>query len=117
MKSISYFISPLQRSVSFHIGKSQSDNFAVIDSGTPDDLWFHAGGKESSCHVVCSVPADIPPKNLRYLVKTGALLCKQHTQRLKSAQKVEIIYTQLRNIAKTDRPGTVIAQHTKSVVI
>ena len=58
MKTEAVFIQALDREIMFHIGKSQKENFAVIDMGAEDDLWFHAKD-ESSCHVVCEIPNDI----------------------------------------------------------
>lgn len=115
MKHESVYISGLNASISFVIGQSAADNFAVIDAASPDDIWFHAGGNESSCHVIAEIPEVIDKKHLRYIVKAGAVLCRQHTNRLKSAKNVEFIYTQVRNVAKTAVPGSVIAQHTKSI--
>ena len=115
MKRESIFIAPLKRTISFLVGQCQSDNFAVIDAAAPDDLWFHAGGNESSCHVIAEIPGDIDKKDLRYIVKAGVVLCRQHTNRLKSAKNVEFIYTHVRNVAKTNIPGRVIAQNTKSI--
>ena len=117
MKRESVYISALNSSVSFVVGQSAADNFAVIDAASPDDMWFHAGGNESSCHVIAEISGVIDKKQLRYIVKAGAVLCRQHTNRLKSAKNVEIIYTQVRNVAKTTIPGSVIATNTKSVRI
>jgi predicted ribosome quality control (RQC) complex YloA/Tae2 family protein len=115
MKHEYVFIAPLKRNISFIIGQCQSDNFAVIDAAAPDDLWFHAGGNEPSCHVIAQIPGDIDKKDLRYIVKAGAVLCRQYTNRLKSAQNVEFIYTQTQNITKTNIPGRVIAEKVKSI--
>ena len=102
MKEESIFIQALDREILFYIGKSQKENFAVIDMGSEDDLWFHAKD-ESSCHVVCEIPddIDIDKKELQSIIKTGALLCKNNTNKLKSVKNVEIVYTQIKNITKT----------------
>ena len=117
MKHESVFISPLKRNISFVIGQCQSENFDVIDASAPDDLWFHAGGNESSCHVIAKISGDINinKKDMRYIIKAGVVLCRQHTNRLKSAKNIDFIYTHVRNVAKTDVPGRVIAQHTKTI--
>ena len=116
MKTETIFIQPIKREITFHIGKTQSENFEVIDKGTDDDLWFHANGV-SSCHVVCNLPNDIDKKDLRYIVTVGALLCKNNTNKLKSLKNVEITYTQIKNITKTNVPGCVETQNTKKIVI
>ena len=115
MKTENIFIDALKREVIFYIGKSQSDNFKVIDLGKEDDLWFHAKN-ESSCHVVCELPEDIDKKELRYIIKVGALLCKNNTNKLKSFKNVEIIYTQIKNITKTSVEGCVLTNNTKTVI-
>ena len=115
MKEESIFIQALDREILFYIGKSQKENFAVIDMGSENDLWFHAKDI-TSCHVVCLLSdTDIDKKDLRYIIKTGALLCKNNTNKLKSMKNVEIIYTQIKNITKTKIPGCVETQNVKTV--
>lgn len=114
MKTENIFINGLKREIIFYIGKNQSENFEVIDKGTNDDLWFHAADV-SSCHVVCQVPLDIDKKGLRYIIITGALLCKNNTNKLKTMKNVNIVYTKIRNIVKTDVPGCVVTKDTKVV--
>jgi len=114
MKTESIFIQALKREIVFYIGKNQNENFQVIDKGNEDDLWFHAKN-ESSCHVVCELPDDINKKDLRYIIKEGALLCKNSTNKLKSLKNVEIIYTQIKNITKTNVAGCVITSKTKII--
>jgi hypothetical protein len=60
--------------------------------------------------------ADIDKKELRYVIKTGALLCKNNTNKLKSIKNVEIIYTQIKNITKTDIDGCVLTQNVKTII-
>ena len=114
MKTEIVFINALKREVIFYIGKNQSENFEVIDKGANDDLWFHAADL-SSCHVVCQVPADIDKKELRYIVTTGALLCKNNTNKLKTMKNVNITYTKISNIVKTDVPGCVVTKDAKMI--
>ena len=116
MKIEKILIQGLDREITFIIGKNKSDNFAVIDMGSENDLWFHAKDI-TSCHVVCLLSdTDIDKKDLRYIIKTGALLCKNNTNKLKSMKNVEIIYTQIKNITKTNVEGCVITQNAKSIL-
>lgn len=112
------FIQGLGFDVLFHIGKKQSDNFKAIDKGKPTDLWFHAKDI-SSCHVVCILPDSISKKELKYIIKMGALLCKQHTNKLKTIRNVEFIYTEIRNITKTEQDGCVLTltSNTKTICV
>ena len=50
------------------------------------------------------------------IIKTGAILCKNNTNKLKSISHIPIIYTQIKNITKTNIPGCVLTQNTKTIV-
>lgn len=111
------------RDVIFHIGKKQSDNFKVIDMGKTSDVWFHAK-HVPSCHVVCVLPEDEyeneyedrDKKFLKRVLKKGIQLCKQHTNKIKGLQNVEFVYTEIKNITKTETDGCVITEKTKTLV-
>ena len=117
MKTEIIFIKGLNQEITFYIGKNQNENFDVIDKGKSDDLWFHAKN-ESSCHVVCDIPEDTiqNKKMLSYIIKTGALLCKQNTNKLKSQSNVEFIYTLCKNITKTKVQGCVLTTDSKTII-
>ena len=115
MKTETIMIQGLNREITFCIGKNQSDNYDVIDKGESNDLWFHSKNG-SSCHVVCKVPTDIQKKQISYIIKMGALLCKQNTNKLKTEKKVEIIYTLCKNIIKTEVAGCVITKNSKTII-
>ena len=114
MKTENIFIEAIKREFTFYIGKNKNENFEVIDNASVDDLWFHAKD-ESSCHVVCEMPDDINKKELKYIIKVGALLCKNNTNKLKNISNIEIIYTQIKNVTKTSIPGCVTTQNTKII--
>lgn len=116
MKTEIITIQSLKREITFYIGKSKEDNFAVIDAGNENDLWFHASN-DSSCHVVCEVPDNIDRSDMKYIIKMGALLCKNNTNKLKTQKNVEIIYTQIKNITKTAIAGCVQTTNTKTIII
>ena len=116
MKTEIITIQPLKREITFYIGKSKEDNFDVIDAGNENDLWFHAS-HESSCHIVCEVPDNIDRSDMRYIIKMGALLCKNNTNKLKTQKNVKIIYTQIKNITKTAIAGCVQTTNTKTIII
>ena len=114
MKTENIYIQALKREVTYYIGKTQNENFEVIDKGTQNDIWFHAK-HISSCHVVAMIPENIHKDEMRYIIKMGALLCKSNTNKLKSERKVEIIYTCIKNIQKTEVAGCVITSNTKTI--
>lgn len=101
--------------VLFYIGKSREENHGLLDLAKPEDLWFHLGG-ESSAHVIGVVPSGLPRKHLSYIVKRGALLCKQHTAKVANHKNVAVIYTRVRNVSKTQTPGEVITHDTQLIV-
>lgn len=115
MKTENIFIDPIEKEITYYIGKNQKENFDVIDKGNMNDLWFHANNI-SSCHVVCNVPENITKKELHYIIKKGALLCKNNTNKLKNIKNVEITYTCIKNIVKTNIPGCVITENVKTII-
>jgi predicted ribosome quality control (RQC) complex YloA/Tae2 family protein len=110
------FVQGLNEEITFHIGKSPSGNFEIIDNADEDDLWFHVDN-ESSCHVVASIPENMDRKDIRYIMKQGAVLCKQNSKFKKSKTKTNIIYTKIKNVEKTDIPGKVEVSDGKNIRI
>ena len=93
--------------VIYYIGTDAKDNFDVIDKGKPNDYWFHANNC-SSCHIVAKLPEWIHNKReLKTILKRGALLCKQNTNRLSRSDNVEIVYTKVKNVTKMKVAGQV----------
>ncbi len=101
--------------VVYYIGTNAVDNFATTDKGAPDDYWFHAKGV-SSCHVVAKIVESVDKRTLHTIIKRGALICKQNTSKLKSLEKVEFIYTKVKNVVKMDTPGLVTLTNEKTIV-
>jgi predicted ribosome quality control (RQC) complex YloA/Tae2 family protein len=116
MKEENITIKGLNRVIKFYIGKNQNENFDVIDMGESNDLWFHAN-EISSCHVLAKVPSDLNKKEIRYIIKMGAYLCKINTNKLKILNNVEIVYTEIKNIQKTEIPGCVKISNRKIIKI
>lgn len=118
MKTENIYFSNINMNITFHIGKSAQDNVDVIDAADPNDIWFHIKN-DSSCHVVAVMPPEkMNKKELHTIIKKGALLCKQNTNKVASSNKmIEIIYTPIKNICKTDILGQVIVHTSKSIVL
>lgn len=106
MKTEVIFLEGLDKDITFYIGQNKNENFDVINKGNLEDLWFHAHNI-SSCHVVAIIPNDISKKDIRYIIKAGALLCKKYTNKLACMNGVEIVYTEIKNLEKTKTPGCV----------
>lgn len=103
----------------YQIGQNAADNFAVLDESTnPEDVWFHAGGDTSSCHVLLHFhDMFLDKRERRQWLKRGALLCKQHTAKLRASKQVEIIYTSMKNVKKGAHLGQVFITNSKSIMV
>lgn len=115
MKIESRFIQALDREIPYIVGTDAQDNFDIIDESEPTDMWFHLA-EVSSCHVIAKMPQDIKVDNKQkqQIIKQGALLCKQNSK-YKSARSVDVIYTLLSNITKTDILGKVEVTNAKYI--
>ena len=114
MKEITLYFDNIVDDVVYYIGTNARDNFDVIDKGRPVDIWFHAKDV-SSCHVVVKVPDLIEKRDMRSIIKRGARLCKEHTAKLNRTPEVDIIYTFVKHVAKTEIAGCVTTKHTKVI--
>jgi len=108
-------IDKLNIDVEFVVGKNAKDNFENIDEASGHHIWFHTKGYSSS-HIIARLEYDFKKKDLRYIVKQGAILCKHHSK-MASEKNVEIIYTRVEHVVKTDIPGSVIVSHEKTITI
>ena len=114
MKIKEIFFPQLNKNIIFWVGKNAQDNFDIIDSSDEDDLWFHLQGHPSS-HVIARIPENLHKEQIRFIVKWGAILCKQHSK-LSSIPKLEIIYTKIKNVKKTNIIGQVECSETKKII-
>lgn len=115
MKSITRHIAALDDDIEFYIGKSASDNFTIIDEASVNDLWFHING-EPSGHVIAKIPEniDFTKKQLRQIITQGALVCKENSK-FKSQKNVDIVYTYVKYVEKTNTPGKVSITNQKLI--
>jgi len=102
----------------FQIGRDRHDNWVLIDSAEPWDIWFHVEGAPSS-HVVLAMDdfaGDIRQIPVAVL-KRGAGLCKEHSSS-KSMAKCAVIYTRIENLKKGREVGSVsISGEVKKIVL
>ena len=140
MRTVTRYIPSIRETILFKIGRNAKNNIEIIEESHPEDIWFHVG-EESSCHViavmnlehynnVCNgvndpekpslrynfIPEQLTKKQFMHIVKQGAVLCKEYSK-CKSKKNVEIIYTNVENVAPTNIVGSVIACKTKNIVI
>ena len=117
MKTQVIYFDNIKKEITYLIGENAADNFAVIDaSDSETDIWFHSKDG-SSCHVVAKIPFQrLNKKELMTICKKGGLLCKLNTPKLKKQSNVEIIYTKISNITKTNIDGLVHTTNTKTLI-
>jgi len=118
MKIISKIIESMGISIDYMVGENAEDNDAVIDAASPDDYWIHSGFT-SSTHVVAIIPPDLilSKKQKLLIITQGAVLCKQFTSKIKSKKDVELVYTKIKRLVKTETPGQVIMVDAKTITI
>ena len=103
--------------VLFHIGQNAKENDRLVEISDPSDLWFHAK-HHPSCHVIALISdKNLQRKELQRVIHHGSLLCKQNTKRLSSTAKVEIMYTQIKNVERTKIAGTVLTKEWKEKTV
>jgi predicted ribosome quality control (RQC) complex YloA/Tae2 family protein len=109
-----------EKEITFYIGKTQTENFEIIDTSDENDLWFHLHDLPS-CHVIACLKNHVvkDKKELRKIVVAGASLCKKHSPKYVSVCDLEIVYTKIKHITKTDIIGcvTTSSSHTKKIKI
>lgn len=111
--SIQEFLLNLEIPVIFRIGKNAKGNHEIIDLALENDMWFHIEGLPS-CHVIASIPDNT--KELKSIIKKGALLCKQNSKYI-SQKNLPISYTLIKNVKKTEVVGSVLITNHKTIII
>jgi predicted ribosome quality control (RQC) complex YloA/Tae2 family protein len=109
------FISSLNKSITFYIGKNAQGNWNIIDEANSDDIWFHIADSPS-CHVIANVHLDLNKKEKKYVIKQGALLCKQNSK-YKSEKNLKVSYTKIKNVKKTEQVGSVQVSDVSTIII
>lgn len=99
------------------IGKNAQENWDIISSASQNDIWFHLGKDMPSPHVILKIPNLFKLKKIpNYITKQCALLCKIHSK-YNNIKKVPIIYTEIKNVIKTNIVGSVYTSNTKTIII
>ncbi len=115
MLLVEKYINRLNETLTYYIGQNALDNFDIIDKSENDDIWFHLEGT-SSGHVICKINNKYNKKELKYIIVQGAVLCKQYSKK-KSDKKINIVYTRIRNVTKTNILGQVNIHDVKTITI
>ena len=101
--------------IEFVIGKNARENFEIIDDAEDHHMWFHIEG-QSSGHIIAKIDEEVDKKTLRYIVKQGAVLCKQ-VSKYARVNNINIVYARIRDVEKTDTMGMVHVSNPKYVSI
>jgi predicted ribosome quality control (RQC) complex YloA/Tae2 family protein len=109
------FIQGLNKTIEFYIGKNAKNNEEIIDLSKDDDIWFHVKDMPS-CHVIAIISDDINKKDLKYIIKKGAFLCKYHSK-YTNIKNLDIVYTKIKYVTKTDKEGSVNITNEKIISI
>ena len=116
MKTVITQVQPLSGDFTFYVGINDQDNFDIIRAATETDIWFHVQDR-TSCHVIAVIPETIvDKKQLAYLIKRGAVICKQHSK-YASEKKLPIIYSRVKTLELTEVVGSVYAPGAKTIII
>lgn len=116
MKIENIYYDSIDREITFLIGNNAHENFDILDQSNGNDIWFHAKDYPS-CHVIAKIPFEMNRNILKPIIKKGALLCKQNTNKLLLIKNLKIIYTEVNNIKKTNVIGTVNVSNKKEIII
>jgi predicted ribosome quality control (RQC) complex YloA/Tae2 family protein len=91
------------------IGRNANENDMIIKSSHPLDLWFHLSNVPSA-HLVLKNKGERISK--RYLNTIAGMLFEYNNKALRTTN---VIYTEIRNVKRTDVPGRVITKHTQTI--
>jgi predicted ribosome quality control (RQC) complex YloA/Tae2 family protein len=111
MKTESLFIEETGKEYAVVIGRNNVENSDIIRSSSQNDTWFHLESF-SGPHIILKNNGDDIPK--KYFKEIGVLFQKYKTG-LPSRYKV--IYTTVKNIKLTSKPGTVTTSNTNVLII
>ena len=128
-RTLTRYIPSMNVNIIYKIGRNAEDNFNLIDESDKNDLWFHINNKPS-CHVIARLQNirfttqdnDLPHfdtlenKQKQQIIKQGALICKQFSK-FKSEKNVEVVYTKIENVVKTEIIGSVLASKSKIIIV
>lgn len=116
MKLFEVYIPNINKTIIYKIGSNANDNFNIIDQSKLNDIWFHLVDYPS-VHIIAVIPSeDINKKELKYIIKRGAVICKENSKH-QNEKNLEITYTEISNISKTNIIGSVNISKSKKIKI
>jgi predicted ribosome quality control (RQC) complex YloA/Tae2 family protein len=91
------------------MGQNAKENDLIIKNSHPMDLWFHLSDVPSA-HLVIRNNGDKIPR--RYINEIGGMLFENNK---KYTRNTNVIYTEIRNVKRTDVPGRVITKKVETI--
>lgn len=113
MTKILVMLEYIEDGVVYRVGQNAEENWILIKQSQDSDMWFHLYGHPSP-HVIMSVPLHLHME--RRMINHAAMLCKTHSK-FKSHHRVNIIYTEIRNLSFGDKVGSVKTKHVRKLCI
>lgn len=100
----------------YWIGENAQDNWDIISKANQNDIWFHVAGSSSS-HIILRMPNKVSLKDIskQTLIHCSSV-CKQHSKS-KNNNKVKIVFTEIKNVKKADKPGAVYTKKERYITI
>jgi predicted ribosome quality control (RQC) complex YloA/Tae2 family protein len=103
----------------YWIGESAQDNWDIIDKADPNDIWFHLADHPSA-HVILRMPEKMTLKKMsKQTLIHCAVQCKLHSKfsNISTKNKMKVIYTEIKNVSKADKPGAVYTKKENDVKV
>jgi predicted ribosome quality control (RQC) complex YloA/Tae2 family protein len=91
------------------IGQNKTDNWSLLDSSNPDNIWFHVSGVPSS-HVILDTVCNVDKIPSRVIYRC-AVLCSKHSKSHNERHSV-VNYTYLKCVSKGQNIGEVVVKKT-----
>ena len=115
MKHIVHSFSNIPVAIEYYIGNNARENTHILNLASRQDIWFHAED-HPSCHVIARVPQNsikLTKKQKMTIIKMGCMLCKSNTNSLKNEKNINMNYTEVKNVEKSETAGTVYTSNLK----
>jgi len=94
------------------IGQNKLDNWNLLESSEPDNIWFHVSGAPSA-HIVLDTSCNIKDIPSRVIYRC-AVLCSKRSKSHKERHNA-VNYTYMKYVSKGENIGEVVVQ--KSLII
>ena len=118
-KTITYLDSASKNEIIFDIciGQNAQENWDLIGDSKQNSIWFHLDSGMPSPHVVLQIPADFKLKKIpKQVINKTAALCKEYSK-YSLNRFVTVIYTEIKNVSKGEKIGSVYTVKTSKIVI